>query len=116
MTPYNPLDESQIRALGVEVVEAAQALASKRVPFLDGVRKLASLRVRATSRDHDLDFMLFVAIDSESDHIPGSASRDLCSADWLAKCDEQVSALETHYESQVSAACERLVSRFAAGA
>ena len=116
MTLYNPLDETQVRALGAEVAEAARALASKEVPFLDGVRNLAGLRMRATGRDHDPDFMIFVAIDSESDHIPGSASRSLCSADWLRQCDQQVSVLEEHYESQVIVACEKLVRRFAAGA
>jgi len=57
--------------------------------------------------------VLFVAIESQADHIPNSAARAMCAESWLVRCDNDAKELEHIYGKQVITACERLVERFA---
>ena len=105
-------EERQVAEAQKAVVETAYGLAGGSIPFMEGVRQLAFLRFEASKLDHDPDFMVFVAIASESDHIPPQAIRDQCTPDWLERCDNDARELETMYRQQVRAACELLVRRF----
>ena len=108
----NWLDERQVAEAQKAVVETADGLASGSVPFIKGVHQLAFLRFKVSKLDHDPDFMLFVALASESDHLPPQAIRDQCAQAWLEQCDNEARELEAMYQHQVHAACERLVLRF----
>jgi len=112
MDEFNTLDEQTVAQAGTEVVKAAIALTSHAVPFIQGVRMLRGLSFSASNVDHDPDFMLFIAIDSESDHFPPLEVRAMCSDSWLTECDQEASRLESFYESEVKAACVRLIERF----
>jgi hypothetical protein len=98
------------------VLRSAHALISGEVAFLDGVRKLASLRFQASGVDQDPDFMLFVAVDSQADHIPNDGVRQLCSQAWLDQCDKDARELEAIYGAEIRAACHTLTDRFGTGA
>ncbi|HEY1091247.1 MAG TPA: DUF2489 domain-containing protein [Burkholderiaceae bacterium] len=104
--------EEYIASVRAELVSTARALRSQELPFLEGVQRLLALRSQVSRDDHDSDFMLFVAIGSEADHIPPARARKLCSESWLAKCDQEARELEAFYRVNVSTACERLVERF----
>lgn len=106
------LDEGQLLKASSEVVAAAMQLANGQIKFIDGIRKVAGLRTLVTEDNHDPDFMLFVAIDSESDHLPGAEQREHCAPAWLARCDQESHELETFWIDQVQAACTVLVTRF----
>ncbi|ODR87945.1 hypothetical protein ABT47_10215 [Shewanella xiamenensis] len=80
--------------------------------MLEGVRRLAALSFGGENRNSDPDFSLFVAIDSETDHLPGEATRSSCSAAWLEKCDRELEEIEKYYGASINSACERLVARF----
>jgi len=108
----NSVDEGYPNAAREAVVDAARGLEDGSVPFIDGVRRLAALRFDVSRLDHDPDFMLFVAIASESDHLPSQELRSQCAAAWLEQCDSEALGLEALYRSQVRAACTRLVGRF----
>ena len=108
----NRLNEKELRSAYDEIVRAAQGLEHGQISFLDGVRRLAGMRTLVSRLDHDPDFLLFVAIDSQSDHLPGTAQREQCSAEWLAECDQEVSDLEAAWTSRVRDACDVLVKRF----
>jgi len=116
MNHINALDEKAIAKARAEVVRVAKALVARTVPFVDGVRGLRSLLTAVSKLDHDPDFMLFVAIDSESDHIPVREVRAMSTEEWLAKCDREAQQLEEQYEAEVKIACERLVERFSSEA
>lgn len=96
-----------------DVVAAAQALADGQIRFVDGVRRVAAMRSAVSPHDHDPDFLLFVAIDSESDHLPGNEARGHCSQAWLEQCDEEAGELEALYGPGVREACAVLITRFA---
>ncbi len=108
----NRLDEGQLLKSHVEVVTAASQLATGQIGFIDGIRKIAGLRTSVCSLDHDPDFMLFVGIDSESDHLPGRQQRELCSPEWLDQCDREARELESHWIGLVRPACHVLIKRF----
>jgi hypothetical protein len=71
----NRLDENQLLKAHGEVVATASRLIAGRISFVEGVRTLVGLRTLVSPLDQDPDFMLFVAIDSESDHLPGREQR-----------------------------------------
>lgn len=96
-----------------DVVAAAQALADGQIRFVDGVRRVAALRSAVSLHDHDPDFLLFAAIDSESDHLPRHDARSHCSQAWLEKCDKEAGELEAIYGPGVREACAVLITRFA---
>jgi hypothetical protein len=116
MSRTNPLSGNHMAAVRSEVANTARALGSHDLPFLEGVRRLAALRLEV-SRDHDdQDFMLFVAIGSQADHIPNAEARALCAESWLGECDKVTRELEHFYEQQVAAACKQLIERFSPAA
>ena len=106
------LDESHLRAARKAVANAARSLADGTVPFVEGVRQLAALGFEVSRLDHDPDFTLFVAIASESDHLPPHELRSQCAPAWLEQCDREARELEVLHRQQVRAACARLVGRF----
>ena len=108
----NWLDERQVAEAQKAVVDTAHGLAGGSVPFLEGVRQLAFLRFQASKLDNDPDFMLFVGIASEADHIPPQEIRSQCTKVWLEQCDNEAKELEALYQQQVRATCERLIRRF----
>ena len=112
MNRTNPLDESQMARVRSEVVSTARALGSNTIPFLEGIRRLAALRLEVSQQHNDPDFMLFVGIESQADHIPSAEVRSLCAESWLVQCDHEAKELENFYEPQVNAACRQLMERF----
>ncbi|CAG1000054.1 hypothetical protein PLCT2_03020 [Planctomycetaceae bacterium] len=112
MSRTNPLNESDRAFVRAEITSTARALSSHGVPFLEGVRKLAALRFEVSQDHHDADFMLFVAIASQADHIPNTEARTLCAESWLAQCDKDTRELEGFYGEEVALACKQLIERF----
>ncbi|MDH1291438.1 hypothetical protein N5C43_09235 [Comamonas terrigena] len=76
------------------VVETAYGLAGGSIPFMEGVRQHALLRFKASKLDHDPDFMVFVVIASELNHLPPQAILDQCAQDWLEQCDNDAMELD----------------------
>lgn len=94
----------------------ASALAQRSLPLLAGIRALSSLSRTLETEVDDPDFSLFVAIDSETDHLPNAEARALSSGAWLKQCDRELAEVERVHGSAINAACERLLFRYAAAA
>jgi hypothetical protein len=112
MRSFNRLDENELRMLYELVVSAARGLGTGSLPFLETVRQLVSLRAVETGADHDPDFQLFVAIDSETDHLPSTSARDASSKARLEECDAEAKEVESHYSAAIVEACMRLEERY----
>lgn len=104
--------ESYTQQVRRDVVNAAKELEAGQVDFIDGIRRLSSMRHLVSQTEHDPDFALFVAIDSETDHLPGTPQRSSCSAAWLEQCDREIRQAETLYSAQVRHGCTSLIARF----
>ena len=96
-----------------KVVETAKGIISGEIGVIEGSRKLSSLRFDVTDVDHDPDFIPFVAIDSESDHIPLGSVRDRWSETGIAKMDLERKETEDHYRKWAIEASEKLLERYA---
>jgi hypothetical protein len=109
---FNPLNEQNVMACQAEILSAAQDLRSGTLPFIEGVRKLAALRFQVSSSGEDPDFISFVAVDSETDHLPPQTATAHCTNEWLAKCEAEVQEVILVHNSAIFAACDRLIKRF----
>ena len=96
-----------------KIVSAAQGLLSGTSDFLETVRSLSALRFEVSADGHDPDFLLFLAIDSETDHLPSPKTTPHCSQEWLAQSEQEKQNVVAFYEADVKAACEQLLKRFA---
>jgi hypothetical protein len=94
------------------IVSAAQFLLAGKVPFLEGVLTLAALRFAASKDGFDPDFMLLVAISSETDHLPPQHARQYCAPEWLQKCDAEERSVQALYSADVQQLCRKLITRF----
>jgi len=90
----------------------AESLLYRTASFLPAVRRLAAIRFQLREFESDSDYLLFTAIESESDHIPTEAARQHCASSWLKECDAEVAQMEVFYAEQVSTACRNIIERF----
>jgi hypothetical protein len=60
----------------------------------------------------DDDFLLFVAIDSETDHLPVDRERANWSEEALARKDSEIAKAEAFYKDSAFRACRKLIERF----
>ncbi len=96
-----------------ELAKAVAAIRSGEMPFVEGVRRIVSLRSALREPNFDPDFMVLVAVESESDHLPNSHAKLMASDAWLAQCNAEERELQERYGPEVLATCERLLARFA---
>lgn len=84
----------------------------EQLSFLIGSRRLAALRHEADTADDDADFMVFVAIASETDALPLGAVREHWDRDALARLEPEIEQAE-HWAATAGAdACKSLIMRF----
>jgi hypothetical protein len=94
------------------VVEVASAMLRGEIGVIEGSRQLCRLRFSCSSLDHDPDFIPFVGIDSDTDHLPVGEDRRHWAADALARKDIEIQDAEAFYRNHAIAGCERLLARF----
>lgn len=109
---FNPLNEQHVLAGRKAICHTAISLRSGTIPFLDGVRKLATLRFHASASGSDEDFMPFVAVDSEANHLPSQSALAYCSNEWLVKSEAEMKEVIELHGSAIFAACDKLIQRF----
>lgn len=112
MTHDNWHNEQYMRAKRSEVVNTARLLREGKMSVVEGAWRLNALRHEVTQKDFDDDFMLFVAIASETDHLPVGEVRKQYAKTALVKADKEIEDVEKIYRAQVEAACEKLIARF----
>ena len=95
-------------------VSIAQDILNGRLDILAGCARLAEL-ANAEGRWNDPDFRTFIAIESESDHLPSGRDREHWSEAALKRKDAETAAMAMFYRDTVFEACRRLVERFSGG-
>ncbi len=108
-----PLPELTIFSNRQQVVTVARDILEGRSGVIEGSRLLASLSHCIGVGEFDADFLPFVGIDSETDHLPIGEVRRHWAADALATKDAELAVAEAFYRQRASAACARLIARFA---
>lgn len=112
MTHDNWHNERFLEEKCSEVANTARLIRDGKMNIVEGALRLSALRHDVSRKDFDDDFMLFVVIASETDHLPVGEVRKQYSPDALRKADREIEEVEKFYRVEVQAACEKLIARF----
>ena len=109
MDDFNPLNEAHVASSRAAVAETVIGLRSGELPFVEEVRAISAHRFRLPGALDNPDFLLFAAIDSQTDHLPSTNMRSQCSQSWLEACDREASEVAEIHAEAVSAACDGIL-------
>jgi hypothetical protein len=94
-----------------KVVAVCEAILKEEIGVIAGSRRLKGLGYELCG-DRDEDFIAFVAIDSETDHLPVDWERRNWSAEALERKDKENAMAEAFYKEMAVEACRKLIERF----
>jgi hypothetical protein len=95
------------------LLSLAQAMLNGDVSFFDGAAQVLAIKSQLSGiADRDSDFDAFVAIQSETDHLPLEAQRSLWSSSALAALEPEFQRTEEWARSFAPGACRNLIARF----
>lgn len=109
MDDFNPLNEAHVASARAAVAEAVIGLRSGRLPFVDAVRTISAHRFCLPGALDSPHFLLFAAIDAETDHLPSTQMRAQCSRSWLETCDREAREVSATHAVAISAACSGIL-------
>lgn len=96
-----------------QLVSVALAMLNEELPFLEGAVQMLAIKNRLSGvADRDPDFDVFVAIQSETDHLPLEAQRQLWSPTALVELEPEIRRAEEWAKSFAPSACRSLIARF----
>ena len=100
-----------------KIIAICEAILNEEIGIIAGSRILNSLdhelrHSQVGQFERDEDFILFVGIDSETDHLPVDRERANWSAEALARKDKEIAESEAFYKNSAFAACRHLIARF----
>jgi len=104
--------EQYVHSIRQQIVETAKAMLAGELSYLLGSRRLAALRYEAAVKDNDPDFMIFVAIDSDTDDLPQGSVREYWDKHALEKLQSEIEAAEVWAKEHAETECTKLVVRF----
>jgi hypothetical protein len=99
-----------------QVVEVASAILHGELGVIEGSRLLCALRFRVSTLDHDPDFLPFIGIDSETDHLPVGEILQHWASDALVRLAPEIRAAENHWRQWAFTSAQRLIDRFSSAA
>jgi hypothetical protein len=107
------LDLESLERARRQAVEVAQAILSGSIGLIAGCRSLASLaHTLVDDACVDPDFVVFVAVESETDHLPLEDQRVHWEAAAFANKRHEIHAYESQAREEVANACRSVVTRF----
>jgi hypothetical protein len=100
-----------------KIVAICQAILNEEIGVIAGSRILNRLEFELIDYprgqfDRDDDFTPFVAIDSQTDHLPVDHERANWSAEALVRKDQEIAESEALFKETAFAACQNLIARF----
>ena len=94
-----------------KIVVICEAIKSEKISIIAASRILNSIRFEL-SEENDEDFMFFVRVDSETDHLPVDWERKNWNKEALERKDREIEKYELFYKDEAFSACEKLIERF----
>jgi hypothetical protein len=105
------MDEQEYRKYHERVLATCRDLLESRIGIIEASRELSRLRFAMGAED-DPDFIVFVAIDSETDHSPvGSVRRDWA-PDALEAKDREIREYEEASRDDAYRAARNLLKKY----
>ena len=118
MPSYLPMiDQSRSVFVRGKIIAICEAMLNGEIGVIAGSRILNRLEFELLNYPRgqfhrDEDFIPFVGIDSETDHLPVDRERENWSDEALARKDKQIADSEAHHKTSAFAACRKLIERF----
>lgn len=104
------LDELTAEAYAVYL---AKQMLSKKMSFFEGAARMAPLRHDIDGLEYtDEDFLVFVLISSETDHLPLKVHHHLWDVEALKALDPDFKRVEEWAETFAVNACKNIIERF----
>ena len=94
-----------------KIVAAAKSVLLGELGIVAGARQLANWRFDVGA-EHDPDFIFFVGVDSETDHLPVGAVRSSWNAEALKRKAEELRNLEAAFREKAFRACQVLIQKY----
>lgn len=94
-----------------KIVAICEAVLAEEIGIIAASRRLSALGMELFD-GHDEDFIMFDAVDTETDHLPVDKERRNWSAEALKRKDAEIAEAEAFYKDEVFAACTKLIERF----
>jgi len=110
------LNEVKHTQLCTDATSLAKLILADEGDYLHNVSKLNSLRFELGKNEFDEDFIIFIEVCSETDHIPYGKARENCSSKWLEQCDNELSEIKTYYRNKIENSCKSVIERFSKNA
>ncbi|MCM2263858.1 MAG: DUF2489 domain-containing protein [Desulfuromonadales bacterium] len=94
-----------------ELITIASSMIDGNLHLIEGVRKVCSLRHSIGQPESEL-FLLFRAVDSETDHYPLGDARQHFADDYLHKLDAEMSEYLADTKEEILSACRTIIQIF----
>jgi len=94
-----------------EMVRVARGILNGGIGIVSGARQLTHLRFCSRS-DNNSDLLIFVGIDSESDHLPLGDVRRHWNVKALKIKDEELNRFEARVKERAFRACEGIIAKY----
>ncbi|HXD01538.1 MAG TPA: hypothetical protein VN048_19540 [Verrucomicrobiae bacterium] len=94
-----------------EMVRVAREILNGRIGIVAGARQMTGLRF-PSKLEKDEAMLVFVGIDSESDHLPLGDVRRHWDEEVLKTKDEELRRFELSMKEQAFRACENLIAKY----
>ena len=108
----NMTRERYINSVRRQIAQTAQDMLAGETSYILGARKLDSLRHEISGMEGDADFMVFVAIASETDGLPVGAVREHWDPQALDELQPEIEAAEAWAKGHAELICVKFVTRF----
>lgn len=95
------------------LVALCRAMLAGELSFFEGAIEVCSLRSSIRVSENDQDIMAFVAIESETDHLPPIKAQPFWSTEALHRLQPEFEKTETWAKSFAIESCKNLIERFA---
>lgn len=104
-------DEQEWRAACNAIVSTAHAILTNEIGIIEGARKLCDCRFRVKAED-DKDFLFFVGLESETDHLPIGKVQKYWKPTALKNKQEEIASVEKFYAEKAFTACNNLIVKY----
>ena len=108
----HPTHSDYVAQQRARVAEIAQQVKAGTLSVLEAARLLVGLRHEVEVADDDPDFLVFVGIESQTDHLPIGEERQHWAASALAGLEGEVTNAEESAKFESTQALDNLIGRF----
>jgi hypothetical protein len=104
-------NESEILAARRRILETAQAMLAGTCSYIEGARQIVAAWRNSKLDESDVDFVPFIAIDSETEALPFGEARSYWQAAALEALQPEISRSEVWAKKVGEKYCRNLVKR-----